>query len=148
MLTVEAKRVVPEVPATAAAVPSPAIMANHHVIKGLKSATVDNIIAVPATAARGTVILSNKLSIYGIKYAKISTTVATPKAIRAAELPIHCQDSLSCQTLKYEAKLKANKGRKTLNPTEADSPIPRQILIMVSIVITSTKKIILQKIHL
>jgi len=64
---VEANRVVLEVPATAAAVPPPAIMAKDQVINGLKSATVDSIIAVPANAASGTAILSSKLSTYGIK---------------------------------------------------------------------------------
>lgn len=67
VVTVDANRVVLEVPATAAAVPPPAIMANDHVITGLKSATVESIIAVPARAAKGTAIVSNKLSIYGIK---------------------------------------------------------------------------------
>ncbi len=67
VVAVDANRVVLDVPATAAAVPPPAMMANDHVITGLKSATVDSIMAVPANAANGTVILSNKLSIYGIK---------------------------------------------------------------------------------
>ena len=65
----------------------------------------------------------------------ISTIVAAPKVIKAAVLPIHSQDSLSCQTSKKEAKLKANNGKKTLKPTDADKPTPRQILIMVSNVI-------------
>ena len=67
VVTVDAKRVVLDVPATEAAVPPPAIMANDHVITGLKSATVDSIIAVPASAANGTAMVSNKLSMYGIK---------------------------------------------------------------------------------
>jgi len=67
VVAVEANRVVLDVPATAAAVPPPAIMAKAQVITGLKSATVDNIMAVPASAAKGTVILSNRLSTYGMK---------------------------------------------------------------------------------
>lgn len=63
VVAVDAKRVVLEVPAMAAAVPPPAIIANDQVTTGLKSATVDIITAVPASAANGTAILSNKLSI-------------------------------------------------------------------------------------
>ena len=63
VVAVEANLVVLEVPATAAAVPPPAIMAKDQVITGLKSATVESIIAVPANAANGIAILSNKLSI-------------------------------------------------------------------------------------
>jgi len=63
VVAVEANRVVLDVPATAAAVPPPAIIAKAQVITGLKSATVDNMMAVPASAANGTVMLSNKLSI-------------------------------------------------------------------------------------
>lgn len=55
-----------EVPAIAAAVPPPAIIAKAQVITGLKSATVDTITAVPAIAASGTIIESSRLSIYGI----------------------------------------------------------------------------------
>ncbi len=62
VVVVEAKRVTPEDPATAAAVPPPAIIANAHVITGLKSATVETITAVPATAANGIAIESNALS--------------------------------------------------------------------------------------
>ena len=51
----------------AVAVPPPAIIANVHVISGSKLATVDNIIAVPAIAAKGTAIVSRILSIQGIK---------------------------------------------------------------------------------
>ena len=147
VVTVDVKRVALDVPATAAAVPPPAIIAKDQVITGLKSATVDSIIAVPASAAKGTAMLSNKLSMYGMKYAKISTNVATPSVTSAAVLPIHCHESLSCQTSKYEAKLKANNGKNTRNPTDADKPTPRQILIMVSIVMIC-KIIILQKNHL
>jgi len=67
VVNVEVSLVVLDVPATTAAVPPPHIIAKDHVITGLKSATVDNIIAVPASAANGTVTLSNTLSIYGIK---------------------------------------------------------------------------------
>jgi len=42
VVAVEANRVVLDVPATAAAVPPPAIIAKAQVITGLKSATVDN----------------------------------------------------------------------------------------------------------
>ena len=59
---VDANRVAPELPATAAAVPPPAIMANAQVITGLKSATVDTITAVPAIAANGIAIESKALS--------------------------------------------------------------------------------------
>ena len=62
VVAVDANRVVLDVPAIAAAVPPPAIIANDQVTTGLKSATVDNIIAVPARAANGTAILSNMLS--------------------------------------------------------------------------------------
>lgn len=65
----------------------------------------------------------------------ISTKVATPKVITAVVLPIHSQDSLSSQTLKYAAKLNVNNGKKTLKPTEAESPIPKKMLKMVSVVI-------------
>jgi hypothetical protein len=135
VVAVEANRVVLELPATAAAVPPPAIIAKDQVTTGLKSAIVESMMAVPAKAASGTAILSNKLSIYGIKYATISTKVAAPKVMRAPVLPIHSQDSLSCQTSKKAARLKANKGKNTLNPTEADKPTPRQILNIVSKVI-------------
>ena len=63
-------------------------------------------------------------------------SVATPNVITAARLPIHNHDELSSQTLKYDAKLSANNGRKTLNPTDAAKPMPRQILMMVSVMIT------------
>lgn len=63
VVAVEANLVVADDPAIVAAVPPPAIIAKNHVITGLKSETVDNIIAVPANAASGTEILSNKLSI-------------------------------------------------------------------------------------
>lgn len=66
VVAVEAKRVTPELPATAAAVPPPAMMANAQVIAGLKSATVDTITAVPAMVANGIAIESNILSTYGI----------------------------------------------------------------------------------
>lgn len=62
VVAVDANRVVLDVPATAAAVPPPAIMANDHITTGLKSATVESIIAVPANAANGTAILSSRLS--------------------------------------------------------------------------------------
>lgn len=62
VVAVEAKRVTPELPATAAAVPPPAMIAKAQVITGLKSATVDIITAVPAIVARGMAIESNTLS--------------------------------------------------------------------------------------
>lgn len=132
VVTVEVNLAALEVPDIAAAVPPPAMIASAQVISGLKFTTVDNIITVPANAANGTAILSNKLSIYGMKYANISTKVATPKMINADKLPIQCQDSFKSKTLKYEDKLNANNGIKTLKPTEAANPIPRQILIIVS----------------
>ena len=64
---VDTNLVVLEVPEIAAAVPPPAIMANAQVITGLKSDTVDNITAVPASAAKGIEILSSTLSTNGIK---------------------------------------------------------------------------------
>ncbi len=63
VVAVDVKRVAHDDPATAAAVPPPAIMAKDQVITGLKSATVESITAVPANAAIGTARLSNKLSI-------------------------------------------------------------------------------------
>lgn len=50
-------------------------------------------------------------------------------------LPIHCQLSLSSHIPKYEARLNAKSGRNTLKPTEAASPIPKKILMIVSEVI-------------
>ena len=49
-----------------AAVPPPAIIANAHVITGLKSAKVETITAVPASAANGIAMVSSKLSRNGI----------------------------------------------------------------------------------
>ena len=63
VVVVEANLVAPELPATAAAVPPPAIIAKAQVITGLKSATVDTITAVPAIAANGIAIESKRLSI-------------------------------------------------------------------------------------
>ena len=63
VVTVDAKRVVLDVPAKAAVVPPPAIIAKDQVIIGLKSTTMESITAVPASAAKGTAILSNRLSI-------------------------------------------------------------------------------------
>ncbi len=65
-VAVEANRAVLVDPVITAAVPPPAIIASDHVITGLKSATVDNITVVPASAAKGTAMLSSKLSTYGI----------------------------------------------------------------------------------
>ena len=62
VVTVEASLVALDVPAIAAAVPPPAIIAKVHVISGLKPTSVETIINVPAKAAKGTAILSNKLS--------------------------------------------------------------------------------------
>lgn len=56
-----------EVPDMTAAVPPPAIIANAHVISGLKLTSVDKTIMVPAKPAKGTAILSSRLSTYGIK---------------------------------------------------------------------------------
>ena len=60
---VDANLVIPELPATAAAVPPPAMIANAQVIAGLKSATVDTITAVPAMVAKGIATVSSRLSI-------------------------------------------------------------------------------------
>lgn len=147
VVAVDVNLVDPEALDIAVAVPPPAIIANDHVTSGFKSATVESITAVPAIAAKGIAILSSKLSTYGIKYANISTRVATPKAINAGTVPSHCQDSFNCQTSKYAAKLNANKGKKTLNPTEADKPTPKQMLIIVSVVIILVSHF-LQKNHL
>lgn len=135
VVAVEANLPAAPAPLIAVAVPPPAIIANDQVTTGSKFATVETITAVPAMAAKGTAKLSNKLSTQGIKYANISTNVATPRVITAAKLPIHCQLSFNSQTLKYDARLSANKGRKTLKPTDAAKPIPKKILIMVSDVI-------------
>lgn len=59
--------------------------------------------------------------------------MATPNIMTAVKLPIHIQDALSSHISKYDAKLSANKGKNTLKPTEAANPIPRQILMIVSI---------------
>lgn len=91
VVAVEAKRDVLVEPLIAVAVPPPAIIANAHVINGLKSLTVATITAVPATAANGIAMVSNKLSNQGIKYAKISTMVAIPNNNNALELPTHSQ---------------------------------------------------------
>ncbi len=95
VVAVDANRVVEVDALIADAVPPPAIIANDHVIKGSKSAAVDNITAVPANAANGTAIVSNKLSSQGIKYAIISTKVAIPKVINAGIPLIHCQFSFN-----------------------------------------------------
>ena len=63
VVAVDANRVVLADPAIAAAAPPPAIIANDHVITGLKSATVESMTAVPAKAARGTEMVSSQLSI-------------------------------------------------------------------------------------
>ena len=62
VVTVDVSRVALDVPAMAAAVPPPAIMAKAQVISGLKPTSVETMINVPANAAKGTAILSNKLS--------------------------------------------------------------------------------------
>ena len=64
--TEELKRVAPEAVLMAVAVPPPAMIAKTQVIMGLKSATVETITAVPASAANGIAMVSNKLSIKGI----------------------------------------------------------------------------------
>ncbi len=64
--TVEPKRVTLAELFTAAAVPPPAMIAKAQVITGLKSATVDTIIAVPAMVANGIATVSKRLSITGI----------------------------------------------------------------------------------
>ena len=51
---------------TTAAVPPPAIMARAQVTTGLRSATVDTIIVVPARVASGIAIASKRLSTTGI----------------------------------------------------------------------------------
>ena len=62
VVAVDAKRVTLELPATAAAVPPPAMMAKAQVIAGLKSATVETTTAVPAMVANGIATVSNTLS--------------------------------------------------------------------------------------
>ena len=149
VVAVDAKRVAPELPAMAAAVPPPAIMAKAQVIAGLKSATVETITAVPAIVANGMAMESRILSIYGIKYPKISTSVATPNVMTAVRLPIHSHDSLSSQRLKCAARLKANRGTNTRKPTEAANPTPKNMLKIVSVVIIIKLTVNgLQKIHL
>lgn len=135
VVTEDANRPVAPADLIAVAVPPPAIIAKDHVMTGSKSATVETMTAVPAMAAKGTAILSNKLSNHGMKYAKISNKVALPNVITATKLPIHSQLSFNSQTPKKEAKLKANKGKKTLKPTDAARPTPKNILKIVSDVI-------------
>lgn len=132
VVKLEANRPVALAPFMAVAVPPPAIMAKDQVTTGSKSTMVDTITAVPAIPANGMAKLSKALSTHGIKYPKISTKVATPKTSNAGKPPIHCQLSFSSQTPEYAAKLKANSGKKTRNPTEAANPIPKKILIIVS----------------
>lgn len=64
--TDEDRRVTPEADFMTAAVPPPAIIANAHVIIGLKSTTVETITAVPAMVANGMAIVSSKLSTKGM----------------------------------------------------------------------------------
>ncbi len=64
--TVEPNRVALAELFTAAAVPPPAIIAKAQVITGLKSATVETIIAVPAIVAKGIATVSKRLSTTGI----------------------------------------------------------------------------------
>ena len=118
-------------PFMAVAVPPPAMMAKDQVTTGSKSVMVETITAVPAIPAKGKAKVSKALSTQGMKYANISAIVATPKVITAAKLPSQCQLSFNSQTPKWDAKLRANKGKNTLKPAEAASPIPRKILIMV-----------------
>lgn len=66
VVTVDVIREAPAALLMVAAVPPPAIMANAHVITGLKSDTVDIITAVPATVANGMAMVSNKLSTSGM----------------------------------------------------------------------------------
>ena len=131
-----------EAPFIAVAVPPPAIIASDQVTTGSKFARVETITAVPAIAARGMATVSSKLSTQGIKYANNSTTVATPSTITAARPPTHCQCWFSSQTPKYAARLSANRGKKTRNPTDAASPIPRNILIIVSDVMVKNSPLI------
>ena len=63
VVVVDANRVALVVPATAAAVPPPEIIAKAQVNTGLKSATVETITGVPATATKRMVTESNTLSI-------------------------------------------------------------------------------------
>lgn len=131
----DAKRPVALAPFIAVAVPPPAIMAKDQVTTGSKSTTVETITAVPAIPARGIAKVSKRLSTQGMKYPKISTRVATPKVTKAGMLPIHCQLSLSSHAPRYAAILRAKRGKKTRNPTEAAKPTPKKILIIVSGVI-------------
>ena len=62
VVAVDVNLVAPDAPEIAAAVPPPAIIAKAQVISGLKSAIVETITAVPATAANGTAIESKRLS--------------------------------------------------------------------------------------
>lgn len=63
VVTVDVNLVALELPDINVAVPPPAIIANAHVISGLKLLRVDSITMVPATAAKGTAILSSRVSI-------------------------------------------------------------------------------------
>ena len=64
--TDEESRVAPEAVLIAAAAPPPAMIAKAHVITGLKSTTVETIIAVPAIVANGMAMVSSKLSTNGM----------------------------------------------------------------------------------
>lgn len=66
VVLVDVNLVAADEPAIAVAVPPPAMIAKDQVITGLKSATVDTITAVPATAANGIATESSKLSKNGI----------------------------------------------------------------------------------
>ena len=62
VVVVEAILVTPELLATAAAVPPPAMIANTQVTVGSRSATVETMTAVPAMAAKGMATESKALS--------------------------------------------------------------------------------------
>ncbi len=66
VVAVDVNLVEAETPFIAEAVPPPAIIANDQVMTGDKSAIVDAITVVPATAAKGIAIVSNKLSNQGM----------------------------------------------------------------------------------
>ena len=66
VVDVDANLVADVVPAMAAAVPPPAIIAKAQVNTGLKSIAVETIIAVPAMAAKGIAMVSKRLSTKGI----------------------------------------------------------------------------------
>ena len=58
--------------------------------------------------------------------------MAIPNATKAGISPSQCHESFTGIHCKYEDKLRMKSGTKIRNPADAAKPIPRQILINVS----------------